>query len=47
VAPLLAGAGATRIAAGPTRPEALGMRLAHLIMTDENVLLSRWVRAAA
>jgi riboflavin biosynthesis pyrimidine reductase len=44
ISPLLAGPGAGRIVAGPTRPEPLGMRLAHLIEAD-SALLVRYTRA--
>ncbi len=43
VSPLLTGAGAGRIVAGPARPEPLGMRLAHLIESD-GTLLTRYTR---
>jgi riboflavin biosynthesis pyrimidine reductase len=46
VSPLLAGSGATRIVSGPSLPAPQRMRLAHVIAGDDDVLLTRAVRAA-
>lgn len=47
VSPLLAGAGATRVAAGPPMAQPARMRIGHLILAEENLLLSRYLRATS